>query len=259
MKEDQAEREPIDHDRFRRLLEQTLRRLVRGAHDQGITLPAGFTFGFQPYVEGMRPEEEDLERLVDQLRSVYLLCQVLYTSGVKEIVSIERTVFEEGAQVTEPDAEYDRRRRRRTEPEVEESSTDLVRDPDGLFTRETYVLTYRAGDEANWLVLDSLAKGSPFVVITQMDIVNSARPVVVPPKTAPAPEAAAPAAAAGTAGWLAPGARNAAAGAMRQEETVLPRDLRVVAGRENPLVRLQVDLYEFAGEEAPAEEGEESP
>lgn len=258
MREGQRPPEPINRDRFRQLLEQTLRRLVQAARAKTIALPPDFAFGFQRYAAGIPPEQKDLERLVDQLRSVALLCSILYEAGIGELVSIERTVFEDEAQVAPVEEEYGRRRSRgRAEPEVVVKSTDLFRDPDGLFTRERYILSYRAQDEANWTILERLARGSPFVVVSKVEITNTARPAVVAPAPAePLLEAAPRPSVAATSGWQSPGAGRTTAA--REAPAILPRELRVVAGQELPLVRLEVDIYRFA-HEAAAVEGEENP
>ncbi|HPR68607.1 MAG TPA: Amuc_1100 family pilus-like protein [Kiritimatiellia bacterium] len=257
MREGQRPREPINRDRFRQLLEQTLRRLVQAARAKSIVLPPDLAFGFQRYAAGNPPEEEHLNRLVDQLRAVSILCAILYEAGIGELVSVERTVFEEEALAAPAEEEYGRRRRNRSEPEpVAVKKTDLVRDPDGLFTRERYVLVYRAQDEANWKVLDRLSKGAPFVVITKMEIVNSARPAVVPPPVPAVAEEAPRASAAAATAWQAPG--TARAPAAKDAPAILPRELRVVAGQELPQVRLEVDVYHFA-QQSPASEGEENP
>lgn len=258
MSEGQRPSEPINRDRFRQLLEQTLRRLVQVARAKTIVLPPDFAFGFQRYATGILPVQEDLERLVDQLRSVTMLCSVLYEAGIGEMVSVERTVFEDTAQTAPVEEEYGRRRSRgRDEPEEVAPSTELTRDPDGLFTRERYVVSYRAQDEANWTILERLARGSPFVVVSKVEIINTARPAVVTPAPETPPAEAAPRlSAAATSGWQAPGAGRPAA--VREAPPILPRELRVVAGQELPLVRLEVDVYRFAQETADAE-GEENP
>ena len=256
MRKGQRVAEPVTRDRFRQLLEDTLRQLGNGARDKGVLLPANFAFGFQRYAEGVLPAEEEMGRLVDQLYSVKTLCEILYAAGINELVAVERTAFEKDVQAAPVEEEYGRRSARgRAEAPVAAPSVALEKDPLGLYTREHYVLTYKAQDAANWRVLDRLAKGAPFVVVTQVEIVNAARPAVLAPKT----EAAAPAApqATSTAGWQAPGSM-APVGAPEAE--VLPRELRVVAGQEWPTVRLEVDFYRFV--EPAAEEvaqGEERP
>lgn len=251
MRKGQREPEAIDRDRFRQLLEQTLRRLVQTARSRSIALPADFAFGFQRYASGILPEETDLSRLVDQLQSVALLCEGLYEAGIGELVSIERTIFERDAQAAAAPAEeeYTRRSRRGTAESEAASApvTDLVVDPDGLFSKEHYVLTYRAQDEANWKVLERLSRGAPFTIITKVEVTNSSRPAVVPPKAEGAPAGA-------TAGVTAGGPARPGASI---EPEILPRELRVVAGQELALVRLELDVYRFL--DSAAEEGEVQP
>lgn len=258
MKKGQRVAEPVTRDRFRQLLEETLRRLANGAREKGVALPANFAFGFQRYAEGSLPAEDEMNRLVDQLYSVKTLCEILYEAGIGELVAVDRTVFEKDAQAAPVEEEYGRRsaRNRAEEATVAAPSVELEADPLGLYTREHYVLVYKAQDAANWRVLDRLAKGAPFVVVTQVEIVNSARPAVLLPPQAETPPPAAPKPTS-VAGWQAPGS---AAALGTPEPEILPRELRVVAGQEMPGVRLEVDFYRFV--EPAAEEvaqGEENP
>ena len=98
MRKGQRVAEPVTRDRFRQLLEETLRQLVNGAREKGVVLPANFAFGFQRYAEGVLPAEEEMNRLVDQLYSVKALCEILYAAGINELVAVERTTFEKDAQ-----------------------------------------------------------------------------------------------------------------------------------------------------------------
>ena len=113
-------------------------------------------------------------------------------------------------------------------------------------------MTYRAQDAVNWKVFDLLSKGAPFVIVTKVEIVNSARPVVVPPKTespaSPPPPGGRPAPPSGGVGT-----------ASGSTPEILPRELRVVAGQELPLVRLEVEMYRFAADESAADKGEVNP
>lgn len=257
MKKGQRAAEPITRDRFRQLMEETLRRLVNGARAKSVTVPVNFAFGFQRYVEGNLPAEEEMGRLVDQLNSVKTLCEILYEAGIGELISVDRTVFEKDAQVAPVEEEYGRRStRNRPEATTAAPSVELETDPLGLYTKEHYVLSYRAQDAANWKVLDRLAKGTPFTVVTKVEIVNSARPAVVAPP--PKSEEAAPAAGrpVSTGGWQSPGSASSVA---KEEAEVLPRELRIVAGQELPNVRLEVDLYRFAETAADVAKGEENP
>ena len=251
MREGQAPDQPVDRDGFRKMLEDTLRQLGNTARAKSVAIAPDLAFGVQRYIEGAPPADEDLPRLTDQLRSIAALCNILFEAGIGELVSVERTVFEKDAQLAPVEEDYGRRGRGRTEEAAAPApSAELVADPDGLFTKEHYVLAYRAQDAANYRVLDRLAQGSPFTVVTRMEITNPARPAVVVPKS----EDAAPAAArpTSTAGWQSVGTRGPATGEKKEPE-ILPRELRVVAGQELPNVRLEIDLYRFA--EA-AEKGE---
>ena len=256
MKKGQWAAEPVTRDRFRQLMEETLRQLVNDARTKAVALPADFAFGFQRYAEGNLPAEEEMNRLVDQLNSVKALCEILYDAGIGELVSVDRTVFEKDAQVAPVEEEFGRRSaRNRTEAAPAAPSVELVADPMGLYTKEHYVLSYRAQDPANWKVLDRLAQGSPFVVVTRVEIVNSARPAVAPPPAEEAAPAAAPAPVS-TSGWQSPGAAAAVA---KPAAEILPRELRIVAGQELPNVRLEVDLYRFAETAVDVAQGEENP
>jgi hypothetical protein len=256
MREGQRETNPVNRDGFRRLLEEGLNRLMNDARSKSVKIAPDFAFGVQRYIEGAPPSDEDLPRLEDQFASLGVLCRILFEAGIGELVGVERTVFEKDAQVAPVEEEFNRRSlRNRPDAAAVAPSTELFKDPDGLFTKEHYVLSYRAQDAANWKVLDRLAQGAPFVVVTKMEISNPARPAVVPPK---APDAApAPSQPVSTDGWMAPpGAAPAPAPAAPE---VLPRELRVVAGQELSNVRLEVDLYRFAEAASIAETGEENP
>ena len=262
MKQGQRAAEPVNRDGFRRLLEDGLRQLQNDARAKSVTIAPDLAFGVQRYMAGNPPADDELARLVDQFQSIFALCEILYDAGIGELVGVERTVFEKDAQVAAPEEEFGRRgARNRTEEETTAPSVELATDPLGLFTKEHYVLTYKAQDAANWKVLDRLAHGAPFAVVTSLDVANPARPAVAPPPAPPS--AAAPAASrpVSTAGWqsAAPqGAPAEGAGAAPAAE-ILPRELRVVAGQELPTVRLEVDVYRFAEAAVAVAQGEENP
>ncbi len=258
MKKGQLTTETVTRDRFRQLAEEKLRMLVDDAHKKSVVLPPNFAFGFQRYAEGNIPTDEEMGRLVDQFRSVAVLCEILYDAGISELVAVDRTVFEKDAQAAPVDEGYNQRPTRgRMDVAAPVQNMDLVVDPLGLFSKEHYVLTYKAQDEATWKVLGRLAQDAPFVVVTKMDITNPAKPVMTAPAltAAPAaPEAQSAAAAAGV--WTAPGTATAGT---QTEAPILPRDLRVVAGREQPTVVLELDFYHFTETATDVAQGEENP
>ena len=125
------------------------------------------------------------------------------------------------------------------------------RDKDGLFTREHYVLVFRGSDVAIWNVLAKFAQQlQPFVVVTKLDILNAARPAVLPPRGAEADIASQP----GPSMAVVEGFRafGAPAPAAKEPDAPLPRELRVVAGDTLPLARIEVDIYRFADDTATA-------
>ena len=257
----------VSRDRWNREFGQTLRSIITAAHDRGVNLPpasSGFLFGFERYREVI-PLDSELGRLFPQLQGIARLCGILFDSGITELVGIEREQFElipVAAAVDEDDSPRRGRNRRRQqeEEEVQGPSRDPFKDKDGLFTREHYSLTFRARDEALWNVLAAFAKASePFIVVTKVDVVNAVRPAVLPPR---APEAvpAAPSPVPGRLPTATDGFRAAGAPApapAKDAEAPLPRELRVVAGNDLSLVRIELDIYRFAGADAaPATEEE---
>lgn len=241
----------LTRDRFRQLAESKLRELTDEARKRNVILPANFAFGFQRYAEGNLPPDEEMERLVDQFKSIAMLCDVLFKSGISELVAVERTVFERDAQAAPVEESYGRRTRGREEAEVQAPKLDLKVDPHGLYTKEHYQFTYKAKDEAQWEVLNRLAKGTPFTVVTRVEITNPAKPVVTPPQTKPEEHPAAPVS---TTVWAAPGSLQPSP---KPETEILPRDLRVTAGRDLPTIVLDVDMYRFLEPAADPAQGEE--
>ena len=241
----------LTRDRFRQLAEAKLRELTDEARKRNVVLPANFAFGFQRYAEGNLPPDDEMERLVDQFKSIAILCDVLFKAGISELEAVERTVFERDAQPAPVEESYGRRTRGREEAEVQAPKLDLQVDPLGLYTKEHYQFTYKAKDEAQWEVLNRLAKGMPFTVVTRVEITNLAKPVVTPPQTKPEQHAAAPVS---TAGWAAPGSLQPPP---KPEIEILPRDLRVTAGRDLPTIVLDVDMYRFLEPAADPAQGEE--
>ncbi len=250
LKKGQSSAGNFTRDRFRQLAEDKLRELTDEARKRNVILPPNFGFGFQRYAEGNLPPDQEMERVVDQFKSTAILCDLLFKAGISELIAVERTVFERDAQPAPVEETYGRRSRGREEAETQAPKLDLQVDPHGLYTKEHYQFTYKARDDAQWQVLNRLAKGTPFTVVTRVDISNPARPVVTPPaaKTdeSPMPPVS-------TSGWAAPGSLTS----HKPEAEILPRDLRVTAGRDLPTIVLDVDMYRFlepAANPAPGEE-----
>ena len=255
----------VSRDRWQGEFGQTLRTIAQNARARGVNLPVmGSLFGFDRYREAI-PMDSELTRLFPQLQGVAQLCKTLFEAGITELVSVEREQFELiplAAVVDENESPRARRRRQAEEAEgasAAASSRDPFKDKDGLFSREHYALTFRAKDAAIWTVLSEFAnQPKPFVVVTKLDILNSSRPAVQLPKAAEGAPEPQPRAPVSMDGFRAIGA-PAPAAAAKEEGAPLPRELRVVAGTELSLVRIELDIYRFAGAPAaPAEEEEEA-
>lgn len=263
----QAEIGDVSRDRWNREFGQTLRSIVMAAHAKGVNLSPAVTgglFGFDRYREVI-PLDSELGRLFPQLQGVSRLCGILFDAGITELVGVEREQFELIPATVPVDEEENSRRGRRGRRQADEEevakgpSRDPFKDKDGLFTREHYALVFRAKDEAVWNVLSAFAKEpEPFIVVTKVDVSNAARPQVPPPR---GPEAlpGAPALAPARMPTATDGFRAAGVAAPAPEkdaEAPLPRELRVVAGNDLSLVRIELDIYRFAAEDAPATEEE---
>lgn len=257
LRKGQAPEPEVTRDMFQKELQQTLRDLSLLARSKGIMVPplSMFLYGFDRY-RGAMVQENDLARLMSQVRSVKRICTVLYESGISSLMVVERQLFEGGAEAAAaPEGDDGARRRRRGREEekpVAENPNALFQDPDGLFTKEHFAVVFRSSEKALWTILDRFAKEAPFTVVTRVDVKNPAVPLLPPPKEAE--EALLPAAPGpvSTTGF-----RTVGQAAQAQKEDTAPtsRDLRVVAGMDLPIVRLELDVYRFA--DAPAEDAEE--
>ena len=258
MREGQTPATEVTRDIFQKELAQMLRSLTQMARSKGITVPslqANFLYGFERYRNAM-VQENDLNRLMSQVKMVNQLCTILFESGIKELVAVERQLFEGGPDVAaapeQDDAAARRRRRRGGEEDAPAAANPnaLFTDPDGMFTKEHFALVFKTNEKGLWTILDRLAKGTPFTVVTRVEIDNAASPSIQVPKEVE-PLLAAPVPVS-TSGFRTVGQ---AAQVQKEEEGPVSRDLRVVAGMEIPTVKLELDVYRFA--DAPTDDAEE--
>lgn len=240
---------------FPLLLDGTIRRLHKQAGDNQVKLPSRFSFGFERYALGALPNQEDVPRLVLQVKTIEKLCEIVFKSKISEMENIQRTVFERGVLETTDASAFSRRRGPEASPEStpEQSVAEWV-DPSGLFSRENYTLTLRASDSAVWGLLNELARSGLFIVVSKVELINDTPIVKVTPAERPAAAiAAAPATAGrpadqsgafaamfGTAGAV-PGA------APEQPAGPKPREERIVAGLEMVKAIVEVRVYRFVG------------
>ena len=268
LRKDQTPDVTFTRDRFIPEFGEALRSIYAAARKNGVAIAVtqpdmlSTCFGLGLYKSGTPPSANDLPRVMSQIQDIKALGLTLCEAGIAEIVGVTRTEFETAAALAAASEDEDgssrRRRRNRDDDEPVEVPGALFTDPDGLFTRESYTLTFKASDAALRKVLDAFAKGQPFAVVTSLNVSNAARPVVQPPPTAePVSESApAPVSAARSSGFTAIGTPVASA----QKEpapVILQRDLRVTAGKEVPTVVMGVDVYRFKKISFASDEDEE--
>ncbi|MBQ7252732.1 MAG: Amuc_1100 family pilus-like protein [Kiritimatiellae bacterium] len=229
MREGQIEPTALNFSQFSGAFEEMRTRLASAAGEHGVQIPPQFDYGFKYYADGNMPVPDDMNRLVRQLDTVEMLSKVLYDAGIKSIVSVERPVFEAAALAAAQNKGDEGRRRRRGDDDgnaaTNAAASTEYADPDGLFTREHYVFRFTADDEALLGALAALSSCKPVTVVTKVTSENKARPqqLSVP--------------AAGASGEKDATGQNPA--------EPLPRELRVIAGKETPAVAVELDVYRF--------------
>lgn len=231
-----------NRDGFRRRLQECLTTLENEARKHAVGLPPRFPFGFQRYIAGALPEDGEIQRLMAQLQAVTAICGILYDSGIAELRGVERMEFEKSAQAAGNDenssARARRRGRDRGDEETSKAPTELYVDPDHLFCKEHFAVTFTARDDALWKILDRLAQGAPFIVVTGVTVTNPERPAVAQVSGSGGESSGA----VSQDGWTSAGGQNTLGGSHAEE---LPRELRICAGQEKPEVRLELDVYRF--------------
>ncbi len=241
--------EGLDMERaqFPPAIELTARQLRAMAREADIEVPTDLVFGFQRYAAGNLPVQEHVPRLVTQLRTIEALVGVLFRAQIRELLDVEREVFD--VEQTQVRTREEGMRRGMFEEDVVEPTTRVrPRGVEGLYTQERYTLRFVADDHAVRDVLNRLAVHPGLVVVRSLELRNEmARD------------------GAGAARRLADRlerrevrrAEPTATERARREETErdaqpLLHEDRVVAGRERVHVIMMVDVYRF-------EQGEEEP
>jgi hypothetical protein len=214
---------------------ETRKDLTSKAKEMGIGLANGedFDFGFARHMPGNLPAPQDVPRLTQQLKIVQSLCEVLYAGRINDLRSIGREEFEVDAiSGVKSDAPVGRHR-----VETASSSLNVVNAgagtiPEGrLFGNWHFVVVFSAKNSALLTVLNGLASGPLFAVVTSLDVAGDAKLFVRSGESSPAERR--------TTAEGQPAAKDAA--------PVVSRDQRVVCGRDVPLtVRMEVDVYQFA-------------
>lgn len=169
-----------------------------------LTLPAGFDMGFTRYATGALPATTHVPRLARQIRIIEKLLETVIDSGIHELISIQREMFDEGL---EPAAaveveQIDTGRRRMPpgrppqrsarptattgRPEQEVVRRDIQGYPDrpDLFSREQFTIEVRTTEIGLLNLLNGLTSMPLFVSVRRLEFAREAGQVSSPPATA---------------------------------------------------------------------------
>lgn len=260
LREGQPEPTLIEAAEFPSMLEKTVRELV-GIAEGRVLLPERFAFGFKRYFEGALPKQDDIERLVLQLNVMNRLTRILFEAGIDEIQDIEREVFEEQNRQDQNEAPDLRRTAVRTARRAEQNDETSARKnaKTELFRKENISVTFTARESAFWNVMDAMVGDDLFVIVKKVTLEGSGPDVeAVKQKVL---KMMADREAARMQG-VATGGRTMttdsekegfAKYAGRRNVRWPTHEERVVAGREDVVVKLDLDIYQF-----PVQQDEES-
>ena len=249
---------------FAQTLETLLNRLQKKeAPEAGVKLPAKFGLGLNAYIEGKTASSNNIPRLMVQARTAAALVQLLVDCRVSEVVDIKRDEFETAAASGAAGMMV------ASAPGAGSFAGMPAAVSNDMFYAERFSLSFTARDNAMWDVVNALSKGQPFIMIREISM-DSGTPVGVSDSVRAS--MAARTAAAATApmyggggmmppmnvpggyapGAYPPGTYGAPAARPGITNIYVPREDRVVAGRELVKVSLVLDVFHFtAGKEQP--------
>ncbi len=216
-------------------LERTWQRLRSMAAENEVVIPADLRFGFERYAAGNLPLQIHVPRLLSQLYSVDRIGEILIDSGIAELRSVERDVFEEQRAPVEREATAAGRRRAPAEQApVETATRSTAPEPEGvegLYTRERFTLTFLATEQALFQALNRISDDPVLMIVRNLELRNEMGLGGV-------------SAAARLSSRLQPreGMRPAETRPDDASRSAMRED-RVVAGRERIQTRMVVDVY----------------
>ena len=218
----QVNLQPMEAADFMQFLEKSLRKLRDRLQNARIKFPEKYAFGFDKYAGGQLPASRDIPRLVQQLKIIEALCDILREAGVVELTAIERDNFEQAARGA--DVSSGGRRGAPSAPGAPSpEAAGLMPGGDKLMSSQHVKISVKAREIAVVKMLNLLASQPMFMVVTQVEMTN------------PRQESSAGGSVAAPAATGAPGAAEPAA-----------RERQVILGREELDIKLGLDVYRFA-------------
>ncbi len=246
---------------FNSFLKTSIDQMNEVAKKQAVLVPPKFDYGFKTYYsEGKLPaNNDDVPRLTVQVQLVKMLMDLMQQAHIAEVLSVERQVFEEGATAAAAAATPSRGEGgRRGGPDVAAGPTGAAQypleppDAQGLYTREHFTLSLKSTDEHLAILLNMLAHNQEqaqsrlFAVVTKLDIVGTS--LLKPGASEGEGGARTERPAEGAAATVAVPATAGEGGKVDKPLPPKTRSERIVAGRDNITVQLDVDIYRFATE-----------
>lgn len=172
---------PMEPAQFPLRMQQEFRALTDAAISNNVILPARFSFGFDRYAKNL-PGKQDLPRLQRQLFNIGEVCKILFSAQVRDVVSIDRHVFEDEAGRA-PDAAAPAAGMPglppmamvpaiAAAPAAGSAAVGFARDPSGLFEKERCIFVFNAKESAVWDVLNAIPRLKPFCVVASVELAN---------------------------------------------------------------------------------------
>lgn len=208
---------------FMPFLENTLRRIRDQLQIGRVAFPDKYTFGFEKYAGGQLPMPKNIPRLVQQLKMTENICRVLPDSAVNELISFARDEFESVSGVAAPEAQAGRR------GQPAPAAGPAAAPGEERVSTQHFKMVFRAREGSALDFLNRLVRLPMFTVITWVEINNPRQETTI--------------AGAGPAKPAADEKSKPPALKSRVEE--LPREKRIILGREEVEVKLEFDVYNF--------------
>jgi len=217
---------------FPPLLEKVVIELRQSARQAHVEIPDGFAFGFDRYLRGELPNQEDIPRLVIQVKIVQHMARLLFDSRISELTKIERELFDEKEAPKEDESARVSRRRRRTTPTASKAPGRMkrVQKTHELYSSEPFRIEFRTRESSFWDVLNKMDSTNMFTVVVDIDAVSEIPEITKEDAIKAIQEK------------LSDKNQSTERGMRRRP---LDHEERIVSGREELTVKLSFDVYRF--------------
>lgn len=224
--EDQVLPGEMEGAAFMTFFENTLHRIRDRLQTGRVTFPEKYTFGFEKYAGGLLPVSRDIPRLVQQLKIIERICQILPDAAVNELLTFTRDEFETAVDKDRPQSGRGRALSPSPPALGSESSSSQPGGP--LYSSQHFKMSFRAREGSALDLLNRLARLPMFTIVTKVEITNPRRETST-----------------GASGSAPPAAADAPKAPGKGQTGELSRDKRIILGREEVEVRLELDVYNF--------------